>query len=43
VLVNEGWLFGIVRQFASLAEKGGIGVLPFFEAEQARQWLARSG
>ena len=43
VVVNGGFLFGVVRQFASLAEKGGIGIMPFFEAEQARQWLARSG
>ncbi|HUQ79819.1 MAG TPA: STAS/SEC14 domain-containing protein [Gemmatimonadaceae bacterium] len=41
VIVNKGWLFGIVRQFASLADGGGIRVMPFFEPEEAREWLAR--
>ena len=41
VVVNKGWLFGIVRQFASLADGGGIRVMPFFEPDEAREWLAR--
>jgi hypothetical protein len=41
VIVNKGWLFGIVRQFASLADGGGIRVMPFFEPAEAREWLAR--
>jgi hypothetical protein len=41
VIVNQGWLFGIVRQFAALADRGGIRVMPFVEAGEARQWLLR--
>ena len=41
VIVNKGWLFGIVRQFASLADRGGIRVMPFFSEADARQWLAK--
>jgi len=41
VIVNQGWLFGIVRQFAALADRGGIRVMPFVEPDQARQWLQR--
>ena len=41
VIVNQGWLFGIVRQFAALADRGGIRVMPFVDADQARQWLVR--
>ena len=41
VLVNKGWLFGIVRQFAALADGAGIRVMPFFDPVEAREWLAR--
>ena len=41
VIVNQGWLFGIVRQFAALADRAGIRVMPFVDADQARQWLVR--
>ena len=31
----------LVNQFASLADGGGIRVMPFFEPAEAREWLAR--
>jgi hypothetical protein len=43
VLVSSGWLFGIVRQFAALAERGGILVVPFYDRDDAQQWLSREG
>jgi len=41
VIVKRGWLFGIVRQFAALADRGGVRVMPFVEPGEARQWLLR--
>ena len=41
VLVSSSWLFGIIRQFAALAEGGGIQVVPFYNHDEAHQWLAR--
>ena len=43
VLVSSSWLFGIVRQFAALAERGGILVVPFYDRDEAQQWLSREG
>ena len=40
VVVSAGWLFGIIRQFAALAERGGIRVVPFYDIDEARAWLA---
>ena len=39
VLVNNGWLSGIVRQFAALIDRLGISVLPFADESDARRWL----
>ena len=40
VLVNKGWLYGIVRQFAAMIERIGIRVMPFVNEAEALQWLA---
>lgn len=40
VVVAAAWLFGIVRQFGALAERGGIRVMPFYDLEEACEWLA---
>jgi len=40
VLVNKGWLYGIVRQFAAMIERLGIRVMPFVNEVEALQWLA---
>jgi hypothetical protein len=42
VLVNKGWLFGIVRQFAAMIERLGIRVMPFVDEADARRWLGVS-
>jgi len=39
VLVSSPWLFGIARQFASLAEPKGIRVVPFYDRDEADRWL----
>ena len=39
VLVSTPWLFGIARQFASLAEPNGIRVMPFYDSDEADRWL----
>ena len=39
VLVSTPWLFGIARQFASLAEPKGIRVMPFYDRDEADRWL----
>ncbi len=40
VVVSSAWLFGIVRQFAALAEPNGIHVMPFYDLGEAKQWLS---
>jgi hypothetical protein len=40
VVVTAAWLYGIVRQFGALAERGGIRVVPFYEIDEAYRWLA---
>jgi hypothetical protein len=40
VVVSAPWLFGIVRQFAVLAERSGIHVMPFYELDEATHWLS---
>lgn len=40
VVVSAAWLFGIIRQFGALAERGGIRVMPFYDEREAHQWLA---
>ena len=42
VLVNKGWLYGIIRQFAAMIERRGIRVMPFVDDDEARRWLAAS-
>ena len=39
VLVSKSWIFGIVRQFAALAERMGVRVMPFYESHEARVWI----
>ena len=39
VLVSRSLIFGIVRQFAALADRVGIRVMPFYESEEAHAWL----
>ena len=39
VVVSAAWLFGIIRQFGALAERGGIRVMPFYDEAEAIQWL----
>lgn len=38
-VVSSRWLFGIVRQFAALAEPNGMDVSPFYDENEAKQWL----
>ena len=39
VIVSKSWIFGIVRQFAALADRMGIPVMPFYERDGALAWL----
>jgi hypothetical protein len=39
VVVSKSWIFGIVRQFAALAERMGIRVIPFYDEHEARAWI----
>jgi hypothetical protein len=43
VVVAAAWLYGIIRQFSALAERGGIRVMPFYDIEEANRWLANQG
>lgn len=43
VLVSSSYLYGIVRQFGALAERGDILVVPFYDRDEAQQWLSREG
>jgi hypothetical protein len=38
-VVSSPWMFGIVRQFAALAEPSGARVVPFYDMEAAERWL----
>lgn len=38
-VVSSPWLFGIVRQFAALAEPSGAKVVPFYDMDGAERWL----
>jgi hypothetical protein len=40
IIVSTPWLFGIARQFAVLAEPNGIHVMPFYDENEARQWIS---
>jgi hypothetical protein len=42
VIVSTPWLFGIARQFAVLAEPNGIHVVPFYDENDARQWISKA-
>jgi hypothetical protein len=39
VIVSKSWLFGIVRQFAALADRVGIRVMPFYDSDEALAWI----
>ena len=39
-LVNKGWLFGFVRQFAAIIDHLGVCVMPFLTVEDAHRWLS---
>ena len=40
VVVEASWLYGIIRQFGALAERNGIRVVPFYDFDEAAEWLA---
>lgn len=42
VVVSSPWLFGIARQFAALAEPSGVRVIPFYDGDEATEWLTSS-
>jgi len=40
VVVSAAWLYGIIRQFGALGERNGLRVLPFYDLDDAAEWLA---
>ena len=38
-LVSSQWMFGIVRQWATMSEPGNLVTQPFFDEFEARRWL----
>jgi len=40
VVVTAAWLYGIIRQFGALGERNGLRVLPFYDLDEASEWLA---
>ena len=38
-LVSSEWMYGIVRQWATMSEPGNLVTRPFFDELEARRWL----